>query len=231
MEKALMGAVDRDLVASALLNEYARADLRRALSVDLGIRLDVVREFSELRLINLLRQFLGEKKIPFPTGKQLRECARVMMNAADDAVPSLSWSSFQLVRHKDCMYLLRDIPDFQPKVEFLPGQETIEYGGGLLSMALVEGEGVCLEGDLELRSRQGGESIQLQQRRSLKNIFQENDIPVWLRARLPLVFEQGELIAVPAITTWNTPGVYAENRKPEPGQSGWRFSFEIRDRL
>jgi len=231
MDKALRNAVDRDLEASRLMTEYAQADLRMALSEDEGIRLDVVAKFSELRLVNLLRLFLAEKKVPYPSGRQLRECARVMRSSRDDAAPSLKWSLFELVRHKGCLYLLHNLGSHEQQSVPLLGQEAVEYGGGILSMTRVESQGVCVVGDLELRSRHGGESIQLQKRRSLKNIFQENDIPVWLRSRLPLVFENGELIALPGISTWSTDGIYAENRKPGLGQSGWVFSFEIRDRV
>ena len=65
----------------------------------------------------------------------------------------------------------------------------------------------------------------------LKNIFQERDIPDWLRSRLPLVFENEVLVAVPGISSWNTDGVYAERLKPVTGESGWVFTFDIKDRF
>jgi tRNA(Ile)-lysidine synthase len=58
-----------------------------------------------------------------------------------------------------------------------------------------------LAGQLEQRERLGGEKIQIKPntpRKTLKNLFQEADIPPWER-QAPLLFIDGELIAVAGI--------------------------------
>jgi tRNA(Ile)-lysidine synthase len=50
---------------------------------------------------------------------------------------------------------------------------------------------------IEVRFRQGGESIVLRkQTKSLKKLFQEWKIPAWLRERTPLLYVDGQLAAV-----------------------------------
>jgi tRNA(Ile)-lysidine synthase len=59
----------------------------------------------------------------------------------------------------------------------------------------------CLEG-LELRARVGGEALRTHPggpMRTVKNLFQEANIPPWLRVRWPLLWRGDELIAVPGI--------------------------------
>ena len=56
-------------------------------------------------------------------------------------------------------------------------------------------------GQIEIRPRLGAEKIQIKPnspRKSLKNLFQEGDIPPWLR-QAPLLFIQQELIAVAGV--------------------------------
>ena len=55
------------------------------------------------------------------------------------------------------------------------------------------------KGHLSVRFRQGGEKIQLpgrSHRHRLKKILQEQGVPSWQRQCLPLLYYEGELIAV-----------------------------------
>ena len=154
-----------------------------------------------------------------------------MVAAREDAIPSLQWSSFQLVRHSDCVYLLHTLPQLKEMKVPLKERDPVEFGGGILTMERVSERGILAAENLELRTRIGGETMQLHRTRTLKNILQEQDVPTWLRTRLPLVYGNGELVALPRIPSWEIEGVYAENRKPDAGQSGWVFTFIIEDRV
>ncbi len=231
MESALLNAHARDAEVLHLMADYAEADLHLALSADGGIQINVVQEYTELRVVNLLRQFLSQKEVSFPSGRQLREFARVMRGSRENAMPSLKWSESELVRHRDRVYLLHSLPEIEQRNISLTGRDAVEFNGGVLTMELVEGEGIQAPVNLEMRCRLGGETIKMRQTRTLKNVLQEEDVPTWLRPRLPLIFENDELVAVPGISSWNIRGVYAENRKPGVGQSGWVFTFDINDRV
>jgi tRNA(Ile)-lysidine synthetase-like protein len=58
--------------------------------------------------------------------------------------------------------------------------------------------------ELIVRFRRGGERLKpigSNRHRSLKNLFQEADIPPWERTRIPLLFNHDQLIAV--LGYWN----------------------------
>jgi tRNA(Ile)-lysidine synthase len=74
---------------------------------------------------------------------------------------------------------------------------------GELVARSVTGAGLArpLAQQLELRYRRGGESLRLPGRpdKALKKLLQEQGIPPWQRQRLPLLFLEGQLVAVPGL--------------------------------
>jgi len=76
-------------------------------------------------------------------------------------------------------------------------------GLGRLCGESVAGQGIALwalDGKkLDIRFRQGGEKLRpvgRAGRHALKKLFQEAGIPPWLRARIPLLYADGQLLAV-----------------------------------
>ena len=74
---------------------------------------------------------------------------------------------------------------------------------------------------LTVAFRQGGETIHLpgrQHKQTLKKLFQEADIPVWQRDRLPLLYIDGKLAAVS--NHWIDRDFQAGT-----DEGGWKISF------
>ncbi len=233
-EQALINAHERDTQASQLIENIAESDLDSALSDDEGLSLRVIGKLGELRVVNLLREFMRRKQVGFPSGKALRQCVHAMLNSPRDAAPLLAWGGYELRRHGDFIYLLNSMPQMDNSSVFrIYGDESMAVSGGVLSIERIKGQGVTVNSEmgLEGRFRQGGEKIQRQQQRTLKNIFQENQLPSWLRSRVPLIYEAGQLIAVPGIPAWNMSPIEAEDRRAGSQEAGWVFTFEIRDRV
>jgi tRNA(Ile)-lysidine synthase len=89
------------------------------------------------------------------------------------------------------------------------------------------GEGIrasSASGEWSFRPRRGGETIRLgaeRPTRTLKNLLQERDVPIWQRENLPLLFHGDRLVWVPGV------GIAAEYacRQGEPGISpSWRVA-------
>lgn len=233
-QQALRSALDRDALASRLIENIAKNDLDSALADDDGISLHAIAALGELRIVNMLREFLRRKQIQFPSGNLLRECVDVMLNSQKSAAPLLAWSTYELRRHGDFIYLLNSLPEIDLScVIEINLDESFEVCGGLFSVEKVKGRGVVLDSELNLeaRCRRGGEKIRQKRLRTLKNLFRENGVPSWLRYRLPLVFEGDQLIAVPGIPTWNIPPIEAHDRLAAGEERGWVFTFETRDRV
>ncbi|MCZ6502883.1 MAG: tRNA lysidine(34) synthetase TilS [Gammaproteobacteria bacterium] len=232
--RALRGAHERDTLASQLIENIAKKDLDSALAEDGGISLHVIRGLGELRIVNMLREFLRRKKIQFPSGNLLRECVNVMLNSAKDADPLLAWATYELRRHDNFIYLLNSMPEIDlSSVLKFNCRKPFEISGCLLSAEQVKGRGVVLdiEINLEGRFRQGGEKIQQKHLRTLKKMFQENGVPSWLRYRIPLIFEGDQLIVVPGIPAWNIDPIEAKDRQAGSDENGWVFTFETWDRV
>ena len=77
-------------------------------------------------------------------------------------------------------------------------------------------EGTPPEGPLEIRYRQGGEVMEVpgRGRRDLKRLLNESGLPGFMRGRLPLLYQGGRLLAVPALT-----GLWASS--PDNWQLHW----------
>jgi tRNA(Ile)-lysidine synthase len=82
-----------------------------------------------------------------------------------------------------------------------PGQPLNLPGNGQLALI-----GDAPEGELQVRYRQGGEVMSLPGRghRDLKRLFNEQGVPVFVRARWPLLYHEEQLLAVA-----NLPGLDA----------------------
>jgi tRNA(Ile)-lysidine synthase len=233
-EKALLNGLERDRNVSLLIEEIAETDLESALSEDGGLKLRALHNLSELRVVNLLRQYLRLKNVPFPSGNMLRECAAVMLRARKDAAPVLKWASYEFRRHGEILYLLRDMRSVDSSISTAwDPAAKLQIGDGTLSASLVEGLG-NLAGStlpLEVRFRQGGEQIKLDHSRRVKKLFQENNVPEWLRARIPLIFQGDQLVAIPGIPAWKVPPVISRAHRAKTGENGWMITFDIDDRL
>ncbi|MFW2374637.1 MAG: tRNA lysidine(34) synthetase TilS, partial [Gammaproteobacteria bacterium] len=95
---------------------------------------------------------------------------------AHDSVQILEWSINQVM----------DIPSLQQTLVM-----NAHTGLGLDKMRI--------QPQLQVGFRQGGERIcpaGRQGHHSLKKLFQEAEVPPWLRDRIPLIYQDGELIAV-----------------------------------
>ena len=92
---------------------------------------------------------------------------------------------------------------------------------GQVHFQRVQGEGIAAanasRGDWYFAARTGGETIRLgsdRPTRTLKNLLQEREIPMWQREKLPLLFHDGRLVWVPGV------GIAAEYAC-EAGQEGF----------
>jgi tRNA(Ile)-lysidine synthase len=207
--------------ADALGQILAQKDLQ---DVKAGAALDIQRlqQLTADQQRNLVRFWLTERGLGFPGRKQFERIWSELISARQDAQPSIRWSGGELRRHRHCLYgLSRDAEPASYSGPIRPG-DRLQSAAGVLSVldakALAnmeisgqslpdQGKGwigkivlPCGQG-LSVRPRQGGEVIRIANRgaKKLKKLFQEADIPEWLRDHYPLVYAGDVLIAVPGI--------------------------------
>jgi tRNA(Ile)-lysidine synthase len=207
--------------ATAVVEELAREDASRIADGD-GLSAEGLGKLGALRGANALRHFLAAHGLAMPGEARLAELLRQLVAARDDARVLLPYGARSLVRHRGRI-LVEDAANAVPAWEVAwRGERVLPLGEGRGEVRFGEavGEGIATariaSGRWHFAPRAGGERIRLRpggHARTLKNLLQEHDIPVWQRHRLPLLFEGGRLVWVPGI------GVAADYR-PEAGSAG-----------
>jgi len=194
--------------ASELLDQLAQQDAQDALHSG---TLEVARlqALSQSRAKNLLRYFLHSLGAPMPQAVQLDNMLQQLCGARQGAAVQLNFGNWQLRRYQDKAYAFPAQPE--PDKEFCVqwcGEVALELPGlgGKLHFEPAIGCGLSLEklqnAAVSVRLRHGAERIRLDDKRptrTLKNLLQEQGVPPWQRARLPLLFCDEMFVAVPGI--------------------------------
>lgn len=191
---------------------------------------------SEERRANVLRAFLARNAVAMPSEARLDEMVRQLYEAREDARIRIDHAGISIVRHRGAALIDRHLrpPEKEVeswRVEWL-GDAEIPLGAdrGTIRFEAVTGEGIGLEALAEggawfFAPRSGGETIRLEAdrpTRTLKNLLQEREIPVWQRD-LPLLFHGDRLVWVPGI------GIAADYLC-QAGQPGLRPSWAVAGR-
>ncbi len=219
--------------AAWLLDELAVLDGAHGVQ-DGTLDIETLRALPESRARNLLRWFLRQSGAQAPSAKRLAEAVRQLVSARAGRRVRIAIGSRELHRHAGRVYLVDSTPQTAAAVIWT-GEAVLSAPGGIgtLHFSRADGAGVAaarLVGQhVELRLRAGGERIQpdcRRPRRTLKNLLQEARVATWQRARMPLLFCDGELVWVPGIgidCAWQAAegesGILPEWDYP-PGQSG-----------
>ena len=188
-----------------LLHELAKEDvgeIKKFNVLDLGI----LSNKSALRINNIFRFLILKNKMGIPSLKVLEDGIETLINAESDS-PIVSWDGCSIRRYKNTLYFFNhDLKqnEIRPlKMKWFI-EETINLGGnrGSIQARFIKGEGIALNKcpkSLEIKYRKGGEQIKPSGHKitkSLKNLFQENNVLPWVRDQIPLVYLDDELISV-----------------------------------
>jgi tRNA(Ile)-lysidine synthase len=210
--------------AQRLLDALAAVD---GLPSAAGDELAVDARLAPERRANLLRAFLALNGAAMPSEARLAEMARQLFDARGDARVRLAHEGTMLLRFRDRIRIEAmdsrasgddGVPWHRPwngerEVELAPGHGRVRFDS-------VAGEGLAAAKSIlagwHFAGRSGGERMRLDPRRpnrTLKNLLQENDVPVWDRGRLPLLFHAERLVWAPGV------GIEADYACPagEPG--------------
>jgi tRNA(Ile)-lysidine synthase len=193
---------------SALLDELAAGDLG-AEHHHGRLPLFLLRGKSTARARNALRYFLRCNDVKMPEAERLDELLRQATTARVDARVCVDLGGYELRRYQDALHLVRPLPPVAKTFELSwSGRGTLSLPqlGGSLRLVRRRGEGfaaAALRGaTLLVRVRRGGELLQPEptgRRRTVRNLLQEASLPPWLRERLPFIYVDGRLAAVPGL--------------------------------
>ncbi|MFN0314880.1 MAG: tRNA lysidine(34) synthetase TilS [Burkholderiales bacterium] len=158
-----------------------------------------LKEIGEERALAVLRLHLEEQGVRPPPRARLEEVLRQAFLARDDALVAVNMGEGFYRRYRGGLLWVRTAPHACGDFAWNGTPHLAIPGGGLHFMAR-QGEGLShaklLQASCVVRFRRGGERMQVapnRPSRSLKNLFQENAVAPWERARLPLLFCGGQL--------------------------------------
>jgi len=196
--------------AQHLLDDLAKIDLKKHLkSINCinKIKVKSLNKLSLTRAKNVLRYWLEMNDQLMPSKDLLDELLRQVLTAKKDAELKIDLSKdVEIRRYKDEIYIVKKNQNKQKNYEiFWQGEsEILLPNGSKLKFKKTKGKGIALSKlknkKLKITNRQDKQSLKLDSKRpskSLKNLYQESNIPPWIRKDLPLIFIDQDLAFVP----------------------------------
>jgi tRNA(Ile)-lysidine synthase len=193
--------------ASGLMDELAELDSRGAMQEG-GLEVARLKALNNARAKNLLRYFLHSFGVSMPQEAQLDDMLNQLRHARNDAGVCLDFDGWQMRRFQGRAYVthLKPLPD--SFCVTWNGEEVLDLPGlgGKLYFDCTPGAGIRLaqlqRANVTVRPRTGAERLKPGDRRptrTLRNLLQEMNMPPWRRERLPLLFCDEALAAVPGV--------------------------------
>jgi tRNA(Ile)-lysidine synthase len=161
------------------------------------------------RARNALRYFLRRNDVVMPEAERLDELLRQAGTARVDARVCVDLGGVELRRFQDALYIVRPLPRLAKSFEVIwNGRSTLPLPqlGGSLRLMRRKGEGIAAaalrSASLRVCIRRGGEMLRpvlAGRQRTVRNLLQEAALPPWQRDRLPFLYLDDELAAVPGL--------------------------------
>ena len=198
--------------AMQCLQELADLDVQAAATghahmLDIG----VLQRLGAARLKNALRGWIRAHGLQVPGKNMLERIVEDMVCKEDlDTAPLQTWADAELRRYRNHLYLLDPRVPHDPSQVFqwridrplvIKSLNRVLYHSDLQHFNVAVPRGTK---ELTVQFRKGGERFKPageKHHRSLKNLFQEGNVPPWERNRIPLLYHKGQLISV--LGYWN----------------------------
>ncbi|EMP56460.1 cell cycle protein MesJ [Marinobacter santoriniensis NKSG1] len=174
---------------------------------------------------NLITWWIRGAGYPEPALRDWGQVIGELIGARQDGAPEIVGEGFAIRRFSDRLYLVPATPEALPVDAELSPQRPLRWGEWSIRL-IPASEQTLPNPAIRVSTRQGGETFQPTPRgydRPLKKWLQEQAVPPWERARLPLVFsvegDQQRLIAIGDL--WCS-GQYSGSAPA----AGWRLIVE-----
>ncbi|MGX5012054.1 tRNA lysidine(34) synthetase TilS [Enterobacter asburiae] len=207
----------------SLLDELLSEELADLISEDGALAIAPLEAASPVRRAALLRRWLASHHAVMPSRAMLSRIWDEVAQAREDASPCVHLNGFEVRRYKGKLWWVKSFPPLTNVVLHWPSPEApliLPQDAGSVSLMPTghvrlpnPGEPVSVRfkagGLLHIVGRNGG--------RKLKKIWQECNVPPWLRDTTPLLFYGETLIAAAGVfiteAGWTEEGACFEWRK------------------
>jgi tRNA(Ile)-lysidine synthase len=181
-----------------LLDEYTQADLRVCVNLQNALNIEKLVCFSHARIANILRYWLGMFTQIMPSQKQLAQIIQQATTAQGDAQMLITLNEGELRRHQGYLYFVQ--PQIQLKDKAIEGHSVILANGQQLHQIVGKGiRGPHKNEQVTVRFNCNSARIKPLNKpgsNTLKHWFKDAKVAPWLRANVPLIFYNEELVQV-----------------------------------
>lgn len=154
---------------------------------------------------NLVRHLVRRAGLGIVSARKIDELRDALLRKRPGAQPLVRWPTGEGRVFREALYLLTPLPPPSPPDYEAPVVIGAAWSGSEGQVAVVRARGAdglpesWLARGLTLRFRGGGERFKPHGRghhHTLKHLFQEAGVVPWMRARVPLLYRDAELVAV-----------------------------------
>ncbi|OCH54398.1 tRNA lysidine(34) synthetase TilS [Vibrio sp. ZF57] len=196
-----------------LLDELLESHLQQALTEKHSLSIEVLSQYSDLLRARLLRMWLSRCNQPMPSQKQLKLIWDEVACAQADANPKLVLNEVEVRRFNHQLHVVKETKDLSNWQSDISMEESLVLPDGLGELHLTSAacDGVsnhCDAQHFSLNTTRGtlrvifnpeglsAHPVGRGHSRKLKKLFQEYQVPSWLRRRTPILMDGDRVIAV-----------------------------------
>lgn len=168
------------------------------------LHIPALQRLDGARQRNLLRHWLGLNGLPLPDHNRLQRILDEVLPAAADRQPKINWPGAEVRRYRDFLHAMPPLPPPATALE-LEWDLTTPFlelpDGSRLWQQWQTAGGVALRPGrpITLRFRRSGDPAQQADQHRIKKLLQQAAVPPWLRSRIPLIYQDNDLVAIPGV--------------------------------
>jgi len=202
IDKSISRSASIQSETKEILNEVAENAFKQVYDYRKNtLSITKLKQLSKAKQKLVLRFWIAYSGFSYPSEKKLQHLFSDVIEANQGTQPLLEWQGTQLRRFQDDLYISEPLLDHDSNAIFdwdVSSALTIDSLNLVIHPEVLSEEQREQASKVTVKFRQGGEKIRIANRGnlSLKNIFQEEGLPPWMRVRMPLVYIDDELVKV-----------------------------------
>ena len=195
-----------------LLDELAEEDIKAAkITESSGLDVRVIKTLSHARQKNLLFVWLEQLGLQAPGSRNIEKVISDIVYSEIEKSPCVNWGDVEIRRFKNIIYAQTVMSEVDNNLEYqFQPENSLSLFEEMLVAKEEQGKGISksrIKGnELIVRFRKGGEKIKPNsstQNKTIKKLFQERSVLPWYRDRIPLIYVNDELAAIPGFCVAN----------------------------
>jgi tRNA(Ile)-lysidine synthase len=197
-----------------------------------SLSINCLNTLSSARQHAVIRAWVEANDFPLPDRKATQTICTDFIDSRQDAKPVLKWSYVQMYRFGGFLYLIGnslfdEVETLQAtQYELKQGYVELPYPSGRLLLELSDSVTDDLLENIEISFREQGQTINIENRhgtRKLKKLFQEWNIPPWMRNFVPIIYVKGQCMAIADYAMCEVPfPVFKKIHWQPPVELDWR---------